>query len=127
MHFFDFSSKEKIFILLLVFALLLGASINLYRHAWNKSPISFQVVHAMEKFETEFHNVVAQDTLDIEPPPVQKMEIFHIDVNLATQKDFEKLPYIGPVLAQKIIECRNKHGRFRKIDDLLQVKGIGKV
>lgn len=48
-----------------------------------------------------------------------------IDINKATQFDFESLPGIGPKLAQRIIEKRNELGAFKTIDDIKKVKGIG--
>lgn len=52
------------------------------------------------------------------PPPV-------VDVNRAGAKDFEKLPGIGPELARRIVTYREKHGPFRRLEDLLAVRGMG--
>lgn len=49
-----------------------------------------------------------------------------VDLNLATEKDFEALPGIGPVLAGRIIEYRQARGAFRDVEQLRLVKGIGK-
>lgn len=48
-----------------------------------------------------------------------------IDLNAATQEDLETLPRIGPALAQRILEWREENGRFRSVDDLMAVPGIG--
>ena len=48
-----------------------------------------------------------------------------ININTATQTQLEELPGIGPSTALKIIEYRNKHGKFNSIDDLKNVSGIG--
>ena len=48
-----------------------------------------------------------------------------IPINSATQKELETIPGIGPVLASRIIEYRQKHGPFASYEDLLHVKGIG--
>ncbi len=47
-----------------------------------------------------------------------------INVNLASAEELERLPGIGPSLAQKIIRCRQAK-RFSTVKDLLQVPGIG--
>jgi competence protein ComEA len=48
-----------------------------------------------------------------------------IDLNSASATDLDALPGIGPALAERIVAYRQKHGPFKKIDDLLQVSGIG--
>lgn len=50
-----------------------------------------------------------------------------LDLNTAGLKELETLPGIGPRLAQNIIEYRQKKGGFRRVEELLQVKGIGPV
>jgi len=47
-----------------------------------------------------------------------------INVNTASQKELESLPGIGPVLARRIIEFREKR-KFDSVDDLVLVRGIG--
>lgn len=47
-----------------------------------------------------------------------------ININTATEADFETLPSIGPVLAQRIIADRDAHGPFATVDDLMRVPGI---
>lgn len=49
-----------------------------------------------------------------------------INVNTATLKELESLPRIGPVLAQRIIDYRKTFGKFQSVDELLNVRGIGK-
>ena len=46
------------------------------------------------------------------------------DLNLATAKQLEALPFVGPVLSKKIVECRERRGPFREKLDLLRVPGI---
>ena len=48
-----------------------------------------------------------------------------IDLNTADQAALESLPRIGPALAERIIAWREENGRFRSVDDLLAVPGIG--
>jgi competence protein ComEA len=48
-----------------------------------------------------------------------------LDVNRASAADFQKLPGIGPKLAEKIVAYREKHGSFRRVEDLMVIKGIG--
>jgi competence protein ComEA len=48
-----------------------------------------------------------------------------IMINRATQKDFESLDGIGPVLASRIVAYRKVNGPFTAVEDLLKVPGIG--
>jgi competence protein ComEA len=48
-----------------------------------------------------------------------------VNLNTATSEQLQKLPGIGPRTAARIIEYRQKSGGFKKIEELMNVKGIG--
>jgi competence protein ComEA len=48
-----------------------------------------------------------------------------VNLNTATQAQIETLPGIGAKAAERIIEYRQKNGGFKKIEELMNVKGIG--
>lgn len=48
-----------------------------------------------------------------------------VNINQAGQEELQELPGIGPALAMQIIQYRNTNGKFSKIEDLQNVKGIG--
>jgi competence ComEA-like helix-hairpin-helix protein len=51
-----------------------------------------------------------------DPPPVS--------INEASREELERLPGIGPALAARIVEHRERFGRFRRAEHLLLVRGI---
>ncbi|MBA3919284.1 MAG: hypothetical protein C0516_11945 [Gemmatimonas sp.] len=60
-----------------------------------------------------------------QPPPQATGPPPRIDVNSATAAELERLPRVGPALAQRIIEHRQRHGPFQSAEDLRHVRGIG--
>lgn len=47
-----------------------------------------------------------------------------IDLNMASAADLDRLPGIGPTLAQRIVDFRSAHGPFHTVDALVDVQGI---
>jgi len=47
-----------------------------------------------------------------------------VNINRATREELERLPGVGPALAQRIVEHRERHGPFRRVEHLLAVRGI---
>ncbi len=49
-----------------------------------------------------------------------------VDLNAATSKELQQLPGIGKGLAKRIVDYRTSNGPFKNVEELMQVKGIGK-
>jgi len=47
-----------------------------------------------------------------------------VNINRAASSELERLPGIGPALAARIVEHRERHGAFRRVEHLLLVRGI---
>lgn len=60
----------------------------------------------------------------VEPDDIHDVAL--LDLNEASQSQLERLPGVGPVLAERIIEYRNVNGPFQRIEDLERVSGIGR-
>lgn len=50
-----------------------------------------------------------------------------LDLNTATVKELEQLPGVGPTTAKAIVDFRSKGGRFRRVTDLLVIRGISEA
>jgi competence protein ComEA len=48
-----------------------------------------------------------------------------LNINTATLAQLETLPGLGRAVAERIVEYRDKNGNFKKVEDLMNVKGIG--
>jgi competence protein ComEA len=48
-----------------------------------------------------------------------------VDLNRADALELDRLPGIGPVLAGRIVEHRERHGPFRRVEELRAVRGVG--
>jgi competence protein ComEA len=56
------------------------------------------------------------------PPPATGEKV---NINTAGAEELTALPGIGPAYARRIVEYREKNGPFKKLEDLLNVRGIG--
>jgi comEA protein len=48
-----------------------------------------------------------------------------ININTATAEQLDSLPGVGAKLASRIVDYRQKNGGFKKVEDLMNVQGIG--
>lgn len=63
------------------------------------------------------------------PPPASSPAVLpdgRIVLNLASAEDLRRLPGIGPTRARAIVELRQRLAKFRAVEDLMRVKGIGR-
>ena len=101
---------ERVILISLIAALLLGITISILRKS--HSPVKVMI----GKFDTERHKGIAA--------PVSSPDEI-IDINTATVEDLEKVKGIGKTIAERIVEYRYRNGAFASIDDLKNVKGAG--
>ena len=110
---FTFNRNEQIVLLLLCGTLLVGIVIG-YLDMRNPDDIP--------DFEVRKNAVPIPE--EIEALAKQQADA-PIAINQATEKEFQRLPGIGPQIAGRIVAYREQHGAFKTIDDLTQVSGIG--
>jgi len=57
--------------------------------------------------------------------PVSLIAADKVNINTATLEELTTLKGVGPKYAQRIIDYREAHDPFEKIEDIMKVKGIG--
>ena len=75
-------------------------------------------------FLTNTPGVIAQQSPGAAPAAAAAAKSA-INLNTATIDQLETLPGVGRKTAERIIEYRTKSGGFKRIEDLMNVKGIG--
>jgi competence ComEA-like helix-hairpin-helix protein len=92
---------------------------ELYRFA---EEIFDELVQEMEgDFESELRETQAR-----QKDYVAKFGTRPVNLNSGTSDEFQRLPSIGPVLAQRIVDYRERTGAFERAHQLLEIPGIGK-
>lgn len=98
-------------------------------------PKKGELVQDKEKIEDKTQEILTGKSTDItnttsvntnlSTNKKSKTDIEKINLNKATQTELETLPGIGPSTAEKIIAYRKENGNFKKIEDIMNVNGIG--
>ncbi len=91
--------EEKIFLLFIVFSVFIFLLVRYY---------------GIEKFR-----------YSIESNRLDESVNFPLDLNSSSFTELLKVPGIGPVLAENIINFRYEKNGFNNINELMDVKGIG--
>jgi competence protein ComEA len=124
-----FTRQEQRAILLLLSAFGIGALVWLYRQSRPLPPVNPAEVATFEEYARELVSdtigvVASTDAVDSKVKPVASI-LLQLDLNTAAEADLVRLPAIGPVMAKRIVEYRQAHGPFKRLEDLRKVKGIG--
>lgn len=106
----NLTQQEKLVIIFLLAMALLGLGIKSVRSV--KAPVGIEVLPS--------------DYLIWEEKNIDQLlrEARIVNINQASAEELKSLPGIGPVLSQRIIEYRQKHGLFQGPEELKKIPGI---
>lgn len=121
-----FTRREQRAILLLLSAFGLGALVWLYRQSRPLPPVNPAEVAAFDEYARALERDTSVVVASLETPASKATPAaLALDLNAAAEADLVRLPGIGPVMAKRIVEYRQTHGSFKRLEDLRKVKGIG--
>ena len=64
------------------------------------------------------------ETRDHGPKPLYAISAEAVNINTADAGELTRIPHVGPALAAKIVEHRQRHGAFRKTEHLMLIDGF---
>jgi len=67
----------------------------------------------------------AQSAQSAQNPQSASAKTGTVNINSATSAELARLPRVGSKLADRIVAHRSQHGPFKRVEDLMEVKGVG--
>ncbi len=129
---FGFTRHESAVLLFLCVTLLVGHGVRWYRHSVTvprDAVRQFDYSSLDSEFNARARTVLRDSTDDTRGQPKSKRDASlpreRIDINRAGEAELLAVPGIGPATARRIVSDRRVHGRFRSVDDLMRIRGIG--
>jgi len=127
-----FTKREQQFLLFLVITFFIGLGVKSVRHALQPKPDKEWTVEReriLAEFNAKSEKLLNDDSVlvaNTENNSITKTSLTtKININTANSEELQLLPRVGPALAESIIQFREEHGPFQKIDDIQRVKRIG--
>ncbi len=117
-----FTPQERGVILFLIFALVLGGIIYIYKLKNPYFAPELKITRE-EKRDAEIQELIQKTKTNLESLDSLTTQV---NINKASKKELMKLSGIGEVYAQRIIDYREKNNGFKNIEEIKRIRGIGK-
>ena len=128
---FNLTRQEQQAILFLSISLLIGGLITLYKYQVQDFDgdliLNDSVLAASPASDNDQVRHTAATADSTVPSLSTGVSLQKINLNTASDAQLQTLPGVGPVLAKRIIAYREEIEKFGSVNQLLQVKGIGKA
>ena len=126
-----FTKKERFVFQFLIISVAIGLSVGTIRKTYFKPDFPKKIENEIAEFKSLSFDIdesklnYTQENLSKSDDIKPKISVKSININTALKKDLLRLPKIGPITAERIIQYRDVFGPFKSIEGLLNIKGIG--
>ena len=125
-----FTQKEHFVFQFLIISVAIGLSVGTIRKTYFKPDFPKKIENEIAEFKSLSFDIDesklndTQENLSKSDDIKPKISVKSININTALKKDLLRLPKIGPITAERIIQYRDVFGPFKSIEGLLNIKGI---
>jgi competence ComEA-like helix-hairpin-helix protein len=134
---FQFSRAETFALAILLLMILIGGGILLYQNSTQTLPpeLFFQSAGAATTQPNTSAPILQSNPKPTDQPQAASSALakkpakptsLMLNINTAPAESLMMLPRVGNVVGQRIIDLRQRLGRFDSVEQLVQVRGIGK-
>ena len=126
-----FTQKEHFVFQFLIISVAIGLSVGTIRKTYFKPDFPKKIENEIAEFKSLSFDIdesklnYTQENLSKSDDIKPKISVKSININTALKKDLLRLPKIGSITAERIIQYRDVFGPFKSIEGLLNIKGIG--